>query len=145
MKGPRRVLVVSDRELWLRSLDSVLGLHGYLVVPAVNGREAIERMELLRPDVVIIHATLQDMPSLTLCRELRERGRSDTPTPLIVIGSGPCTRDDRLSALRAGAWERYGFPLDPETLLLKLEIYASARMEALRPRTENPPEGMATL
>jgi CheY-like chemotaxis protein len=123
---PLRVLVVSDRELWLRSLDSVLGSCGYEIASAASGGEAVERVDHTRPDALILAAALPDMSGISLCRQLRDTGRIGSAIPVIVITSGPCTREERLDALRAGAWECYGFPLDPETLLLKLEIYANA-------------------
>lgn len=131
-----RVLVVSDRDLWFQSLDSVLGPGGHEVLAASSGKSAIEMLSRVRPDALIVHDSLRDMSALALCGSLRATGTIGGATPVILITSGPCTREERLNALRAGAWDCYGFPVDPETLLLKVRIYANARMEAEQAREE---------
>jgi PleD family two-component response regulator len=126
----------------------VLGPAGFSVLRVATARQAIEQVGTLRPDVLLIHATLRDLGGIELCQLLRESQQIDAATPVIITTLGPCTREERLSALRAGAWECYGLPLDPEALLLKLRVYASAKLDADRAREDglvDPATGLYNL
>jgi two-component system response regulator MprA len=127
-KSPRasRVLVVSDQEVWVRSLDSTLGPHGFKVRAVPNGQAALADADLLPPDLLVICTTLRDRSGLELCAHLQTSPLIGAGVPVIVITPGPCNRETRIASLRAGAWECYGFPPDPEVLLLKLRVYARA-------------------
>jgi two-component system cell cycle response regulator len=134
---PMRVLVVSDQELWIRSLDSTLGGYGFSVLSVSTGQEAMDRVGVTRPDLLIIQSVLRDTSGFDLCASLRASRIIDASTPVVIITSAPCNRESRVLALRAGAWECYSFPLDPELLVLKLRLYASAKLNAAQAREES--------
>ncbi|MTH77476.1 diguanylate cyclase [Paracoccus aestuariivivens] len=70
----------------------------YEVAVASSGVEALRMIPVLQPQIVLIGASLPDMPSDQLCLELRSRPeRADLP--IIMQAKGP----DRIAALRAGA------------------------------------------
>ena len=56
--------------------------------------------------------------------------------PIFIIGPEPPTRQRRIDALRAGAWEHLGQPLDAEEFLLRIEAFVRAKLEADRARAE---------
>jgi len=66
-----------------------------------------------------------------LCRMLRAHPRLGSSTPVLVVSAGAISRADRLAAMRAGAWDAFGFPLDPEELVLKVRALASVRREVV--------------
>lgn len=123
------VLVANDQEWALRSLESILQPHGYEVLRAFTGQQAIERARLGRPDVIILDSEMPDLGGVEICRVLRADPRVGRSTPIIVTTAGTSGRTQRLEAYRAGAWEFLGQPLDAEALLLKLEAYVAARRE----------------
>jgi PleD family two-component response regulator len=130
------VLIVNDQEWSTRSLESILAPSGYAVLRAYTGSKGLERALAARPDVILVGAALPDMDGLELCRAMRDDPRITPSTPIIVTTTGRPGRNERLAALRAGAWDYLGQPLDAEELLLRFEGFVRAKHDADRAREE---------
>jgi DNA-binding response OmpR family regulator len=131
------ILVVNDQEWTARSLESILAARGFSVVRAFTARQAIERATELVPDGFVLDVQLPDLDGMALCRQIRENPMLGPSIPVILTTAGPSGRPERLEALRAGAWEFVGHPLDGETLLLKLEVFLASKRVADQLRREN--------
>ncbi len=103
---------------------------GYRVLRVGTGAEAQQQARSARPDCIVIATPLPDVEGAALCEALRRDPAIMPGVPVIGITSGAVARELRLSWLRAGAWDVFGFPLDSEELLLKLEAYLGGRREA---------------
>lgn len=134
---PPLTLIVNSQEWHSRSLESILGPHGYAVLRAYTGRQAIERAVSARPDVIILDSDLPDRDGFDVCRELRAHPSISRSTPIVMTSPGHPSRQKRLDALRAGAWDFIGSALDGEELPLRLEAYVSAKVEVDRAREES--------
>lgn len=130
------VLIVSGHEWASRSLDTILAPHGYAILRAYNQRQALERAGGSSPDAVFIDRTLPDTTGLDVCRKLLEEDLVTRATPIILMTANAATREQRLEALRAGAWELLTLPLDAEELLLRVDRYVRAKQESDRARDE---------
>ena len=130
------VLIVSEHEWASRSLDTILAPQGYAVIRAYNGRQALERCGGSGPDAVFIDGRLPDVDGQELARTLLERDLVTRSTPLLIMTATPVSREQRLEALRSGAWEVLTLPLDAEELLLRLDRYVRAKQESDRARDE---------
>src|SRR5712664_4266901 len=129
------VLIASHQEASSRSLESILVPGGYLVVKAYTAAQTRDRARSTPPDVIILDTILPDQDGFGLCRELR----SDPLlafTPIIIVSPDHVTRQQRIDALRAGAWDHLGAPLDAEHLLLKVETFARTKVAVDRAREE---------
>jgi two-component system cell cycle response regulator len=126
------VLIVSQHEWASRSLDSVISPRGYAVLRAYNGQQALERSERNDPDAVFVDITLPDMTGAELTRELLDRDAVSRAAPILLIASAHVTREQKLQALEAGAWEIISLPLDAEELLLRIERYIRGKLESDR-------------
>lgn len=123
--------LIAGQHAWLvRSIDSILSSDGFRAL-TMTGDEILARpLPDLRPDLVVIEADPPE-PALTdLVVGLRERRAIDRCTPIIAVTAGSLTREQRLNALRAGAWDVFSHPLDAETLKIKAEAYIRAKFEA---------------
>ena len=134
---PPLVVIANSQELHTRALESILGPHGYAVLRAYTGKQALERCRSARPDIIILDAELPDMDGLDICRTLRNDPLISQSTPILVTSSGHSSRQERLAALRAGAWDFLGSALDDEELPLKLDAYVRAKFDADRVREES--------
>jgi diguanylate cyclase (GGDEF)-like protein len=132
---PPLVLIIDDHEWSTRSLESILAPSGYAVMRAYTGAKGLERAHTEQPDLVVIDASLPDGDGLALCRELRDEPLH-ARTPIIVTSVEHPTRQQRLEALRAGAWDFLAHPFDPEEMLLRLGAYVRAKVETDRLREE---------
>lgn len=133
---PPLVLIANGQELHTRSLESILGPHGYAVLRAYTGKQALERAHRAQPDIIIVDADLPDMDGLEVCRALRDNPRISASTPILVTSASHPNRQQRLDALRAGAWDYLTSPLDGEELQLRLDAYVRAKFDADRAREE---------
>lgn len=128
-------LIASGNQWSSRALESALQPSGYRVVRAVTGALAAELTRRERPDVILVAGSLPDVDGVDLCRALRHDSLVTPGLPIVGIASDVVGRDQRLGWLRAGAWDCFGFPLDLEELLLKLEAYVQAKRAADRAGT----------
>jgi diguanylate cyclase (GGDEF)-like protein len=134
---PPLVVIANSQEWHTRSLESILGPHGYAVLRAYTGKQALERCRSARPDVIILDTDLPDVDGLEVCRTLRDDPQISPSTPILVTSPGHPSRQKRLTALRAGAWDFLGSALDGEELPLRLDAYVRAKFDADRAREES--------
>ena len=142
---PPLVLIVNDQEWSTRSLESILAPHGYTVLRAYTGTKGLERAVASGPDVIIVGAALPDMQGVELCANLRHQQRISPSTPILVTTTGRPTRAERLEALRAGAWDYLGHPLDAEELLLRFDVFVRAKHDADGARAAGLLDGLTGL
>lgn len=129
-------LIANHQEWSARSLESILSPSGYAVLRAYSGQQVLDQMRGASPDLYLLDANLPDIHGVDLCRALRADPHVTATTPILLTTAGPSTREQRLEGLRAGAWDFLGLPLDSEELLLKLDSYLKAKMEADSVREE---------
>jgi diguanylate cyclase (GGDEF)-like protein len=127
---PRRILIANDQEWAARAVETILVAEGYEVQRAYTGRQALDRALETLPDLIILDTQMPDLSGPEVCRQLRADPRIGTATPILLSTAGPAGRQQRIEAHRAGAWEFYGQPLDPEILLLKIGIYLDVKAAA---------------
>lgn len=134
---PPLTLIANSQEWHSRSLESILGPHGYAVLRAYTGKQAIERAHSARPDLIILDTDLPDRDGFDVCRELRADASIGASTPILITSPGHPSRQKRLEALRAGAWDFIGSALDGEELPLRLDAFVRAKLEVDRAREES--------
>ena len=134
---PPLTLIANSQEWHSRSLESILAPHGYAVLRAYTGKQAIERAISSRPDLIILDTDLPDRDGFDVCRELRDDPNISPSTPILITSPGHPSRQKRLEALRAGAWDFIGSALDGEELPLRLNAYVRAKQEVDRAREES--------
>ncbi|HYE15598.1 MAG TPA: response regulator [Pyrinomonadaceae bacterium] len=109
------VLVVEDFEDNRFMMRRLLEMSGYEVVEAVNGRQAIEMAESLRPDIILMDLSLPMLDGLTATRQIRQReGLGKVP---IVAVSAHDSADFHAEALAAGCNEYVTKPIDFDQLV----------------------------
>ncbi|MGH7672834.1 MAG: response regulator [Gemmatimonadales bacterium] len=118
------VLIAAARET---SLASVLGASGYAIAQPRTGALALERARKTRPDLVILEADLPDMSGIDACWLLRSDPHIGRNVPILILTRGLPTPEQRVTALRAGAWDFVRYPGDVDELSLKLETYLQAK------------------
>ncbi len=99
---PVRVLVVDDSAFFRRRLTEIFGSdkHIEVVGAAANGKEGLELVKALKPDVVTMDIEMPIMDGITAVRKIMQ----EHPTPVLMFSS--LTTDGAqatLNALEAGA------------------------------------------
>jgi putative two-component system response regulator len=82
--GTRRILVVDDNRHVAQVLEQLLAAEGHAVEVASDGVEALERVALRPPDLVLLDLDMPRLNGFEVCRRLK----SDTTTrhiPVIIV------------------------------------------------------------
>lgn len=96
-----KVIVVDDHRLFRHGLGTVLNREEDIdvIAEAADGREALAKLEALRPDVVTLDIAMPGMSGLIAIREMRKTA----PNTKIVVLTMYLNQKFVLKALRSGA------------------------------------------
>jgi diguanylate cyclase (GGDEF)-like protein len=130
-------LIIDNKDWSARSLESVLTPAGYDVIRVKTGMNGVARARAHPPDVILMNFDLPDGNAVGLCHLLRDEQRIGPSIPIVVLSTGHATRQQRLAALEAGAWEFLTYPFDAQELLLRLDGYTAAKAEVDRVKQES--------
>lgn len=113
------VLVVDDSRLILRIVRDHFEEHGYRVLEAPGGEEALRVVERRRPDVVVADVLMPGMDGWELFRRIRERpATADVPFVFLTVERSLAAR---LRGLREGADDWITKPFEVEELRARVE------------------------
>src|SRR5881396_3967636 len=129
------LVLLANADKWLtESLESVLTQSGYRVMTTAKRQQVVELARRHMPDGILLDLGLDQRAgdNMALCRALRADTAISHATPIILMTAGPALRAQQLEALRAGAWELRGDPLDMEELILRLGVYVQGKLEVDR-------------
>ena len=130
------VLLVDDQEWTSRSIESILRPKGHVVLKAYTGQQALDLVNKVSPDAVLIDIHLPDIDGIDLARRLKESATVHATTPILMISSTAVGRAKRLDALSVGAWDILTHPVDPNELILRLDTFVRSKQEADKVRDE---------
>lgn len=111
------VLVVDDDEGLLETLHDLLEMEGYSVVVAHNGSEALEKLETVRPAVILLDLRMPRMDGATFAREVHQRGNLRSLYIIVMTAN----LDAQKTAAAIGANDFLAKPFDVDELLGKIE------------------------
>jgi CheY-like chemotaxis protein len=83
-----RVLIVDDERCLQEAIAALLAAEGYEVELASNGREALERLSVSKPDVVLSDVMMPEMDGRQLLSEIRASGALQD-LPVILMTAAP--------------------------------------------------------
>ena len=134
--SPPVILVGNPEEWFSRSLESILTPKGYTVTRTYTGASTVAEVRRAPPDAIILAVELPDVNGYVLCRTLRSDPAVSDSTPILLTNAGPTSLQLRLDALRAGACELFGQPLDSDEFILRVASHLRAKFDADRARRE---------
>ncbi len=121
-----RVLVVDDDPAIVHLLELNLALEGHDPVSVTDGRELLDRMRKVRPDVVLLDIMLPYVDGWQLCEQIRAAGDL-AAIPVVLLTARAQSADiERGKAVGADAYVTK--PFDPMEVIAWVE-----RLEAGRP------------
>lgn len=113
-----RILVVDDSPTQRFFLADLLSTHGYEVVTAAEGEEALRILRSDPPRLVVMDVVMPGRSGYSLTREI---ARDPTlQSILVILCTTKSAESDRAWGLRQGAREYLVKPVDPNELLAKV-------------------------
>jgi two-component system, OmpR family, KDP operon response regulator KdpE len=109
------ILVVDDEPQIRRVLRSTLSTHGYVIIEAKTGEEALDSMRKERPDLILLDMNMPGMGGIEACRQIRRT--SDAPIIMLTVRNA---ERDKVAALDAGADDYVVKPFGIEELLARI-------------------------
>ncbi len=117
-----KVLVVDDNEDNRELAVKILRHAGHEVQIAVDGREALAKVEEYRPDLVLMDLAMPGKNGWDATREIRRLTGLEA-LPIIALTAHALRADDRKRAEEAGCTDYITKPFDRAELLDKVRLY----------------------
>jgi two-component system response regulator GlrR len=114
-----QILVVDDDSKLLRILSLRLESEGYGVIAANSGEEALQRLDVVRPHMVLTDLRMPGLDGIQLMTQIQQRHPSLPVAILSAHGDVP----DAVRATHAGAVDFLLKPIDREGLLACIRRY----------------------
>ena len=126
--GRERVLVAEDDAAQRLGLQQLLKSWGYSVEVASDGRQALEKIALDRPAIVLTDMVMPGFGGMDLLRALKAQDDTDI-TVVLLTAQGSV--ETAVEAIKQGAYDYLTKPVDPQRLRIVLDLVAQ-RNDTLR-------------
>ena len=115
------ILVVEDSPTARKVIKMVLAREGFGIIEASSGKEALQKAQSTKPNLVLLDVMLPDMSGFEVLPRLREQEHLiDTP---VVMLTGKKGSMDRMKGMLAGSAEYLTKPFDPKKLTSVIKKY----------------------
>jgi len=124
---PEKIMVVDDEEHILELVELYLGKEGFKVVSAQDGKSAIEKFSIEKPDLLVLDIMLPGKDGLDVLREIRRASQ----VPVIMLTARE-SEVDKVLGLELGADDYLTKPFSPRELVARVK----AVLRRARPASE---------
>ncbi len=123
-----RILVVDDTPANIQTLSAILKDKGYQISVATNGRQALQALARLQPDLVLLDVMMPEMDGFEICRQVKasEQWRQ---IPIIFLTAKTETADI-VKGFELGAVDYVAKPFNSHELLARVSTHLT--MDELR-------------
>ncbi len=109
-KKPHKVIVIDDDDTIRMLAHEFLSQEGFIVYEAVNGQEALEKIDSIEPDIILLDVEMPLLNGFETCVRLRESTQYSSTPILMLTGLDDSSSIDR--AFTVGATEFATKPLN---------------------------------
>jgi CheY-like chemotaxis protein len=113
------IMIVDDYAPTHRLMSFVLEQHGYTVITAIDGEQALSRLHTHTVDLVVTDLTMPRMDGIELVRAIRADERY-TRLPIIMI-TGTVKEQDEVKAAGVGVNAFLTKPVDSDDLVNEVD------------------------
>ncbi len=111
----KHILVVDDDDKLLSLLQKFLSENGFIVSSASCSEVAIDILDLIKFDIIVMDIMMPGESGLVLTNRIRKK----SAVPILILSAMSDT-SDRITGLQEGADDYLVKPFDPKELLLRL-------------------------
>jgi len=127
MRTPPRILIVDDNPDNLDILQRRLAVHGYEILTAPDGEEALAIARGKTPDLILLDIMMPKIDGMEVCRRLK--GDPSLPFMPIIMVTAKAFSEDIVAGLEAGGDEYLTKPVDHAALVARVK--SMLRIKAL--------------
>jgi putative two-component system response regulator len=127
MEEKAKILIADDEERNLRLIEALLLPLGYEVILARDGEEALQKVQAVAPDLILLDIMMPGLDGFEVSRRIKNNEETKVIPIVMVTVLGEV--EDRVKALEAGADDFLTKPVDKTELrarahsLLKVKAY----------------------
>jgi adenylate cyclase len=132
MNDPARILVVDDNAINRDILITRLETHGYELLQAADGAEALASVARQVPDLILLDVEMPKLDGFEVCRRLKKD--ASLPFIPIVLVTARADSKDVVNGLDAGADEYLTKPVDQVALVAR--VRSMLRIKALHDQVQ---------
>jgi len=140
MHEPPRILIVDDNEANRDILDARLKVHGYDLLQAGDGEEALAAARQHLPDLILLDVMMPKLDGFEVCRRLKRD--ASLPFMPIILVTAKADSSDVVAGLDAGADEYLTKPVDQQALVAR--VRSVLRLKALHDQVQAQAADLAT-
>jgi class 3 adenylate cyclase len=119
MHDPPRILIVDDNETNRDILRTRLSPHGFELMEASDGEQALSIAREHRPDLILLDVMMPKIDGIEVCHRLK--ADADLPFMAIVLVTAKADSKDVVAGLEAGADEYLTKPVDQAALVARVK------------------------
>lgn len=122
---PLTVLAVDDDTTNLLVIEKMLATHGCTVEKATSGQEAIDKVWVKLPDVILLDVMMPGMDGFDVCRKFK--GSQTTRLVPIIIVTALQEKEDRIKGIQAGCDDFISKPIDRLELIARVHALGQVK------------------
>ena len=111
------ILIVDDEARNIKLLKAMLHPEGYQIYESLSGKDALENMANIRPDLVLLDVMMPEMNGFDVCWNLKQDEKTRSIPVMMVTALSE--NEDRIKAMDAGADDFISKPVDRTELLIR--------------------------
>jgi two-component system sensor histidine kinase/response regulator len=130
-----RILVVDDITKNLQVVGTMLRTAGYEVMPTTSGSQALERVRVQAPDLILLDLMMPEMDGIEVCRRLK--GEASTAEIPVIFLTASNEMEHLVKGFESGAVDYVTKPFNPPELLARVRTHIELRLARERLREMN--------
>lgn len=72
----KKIMVVDDEESLIELVKAILENEGYEVISAMNGEECLEKLKMVKPDLILLDMMMPGMSGREVCEKIRKNPKT---------------------------------------------------------------------
>jgi len=121
----KTILVVDDNSINLQVLSELLGTHNYQVAIATSGEQALENVNCLSPDLILLDVMMSGIDGFETCEQLKTNPQTKN-IPVLLITALSDTAN-KVKGLSLGAADYITKPFNHDEILARVGLHLSLR------------------
>src|SRR5882724_9007148 len=118
---PSRILIIDDAPANIQTLSTLLKERGHQINIATNGRQALEVLERIRPDLILLDIMMPEMDGFETCRRIKA-STAWREIPIIFLTAKTDTADI-VRGFELGAVDYVAKPFSAHELLARVRTH----------------------
>jgi len=116
----KKILVIEDEEDFQHLLGQILSVKGYNVIYASDGKEGLEMVKTVLPDLLILDINLPKINGLEVLKRIRNDADERIKNLLIIMLTVRRKDEDQIVGFEIGADDYITKPFKPDEFLSRV-------------------------